>query len=142
MSSSDGDPVRNLPLVAPPQPGERRAAGWQVTLTTVAIALVIAIVLWGINNQRQEGAGEQTATAQQTPVATQNGNASQAQSEPQSTQSQAEGSKPNNVPGTTGQGSSSSGGSEDTGGKSEQQPTSAGRNGKPTEHSDKPTQPR
>lgn len=68
MNQSDEKTVRNLPLVQPPQPGEKRAAGWQIVLTALAAITIIAVFLWGVTNQRSESGGEQTAATQPAPA--------------------------------------------------------------------------
>jgi hypothetical protein len=68
MNQSDEKTVQNLPLVQPPQPGEKRAAGWQIVLTALAAITIIAVFLWGVTNQRSESGGEQTAATQPAPA--------------------------------------------------------------------------
>ncbi len=68
MNQSDEKTVRNLPLVQPPQPGEKRAAGWQIVMTALAAITIIAVFLWGVTNQRSESGGEQTAATQPAPA--------------------------------------------------------------------------
>jgi hypothetical protein len=74
MNQSDEKTVRNLPLVQPPQPGGKRAAGWQIVLTALAAITIIAVFLWGVTNQRSESGGEQTAATQPAPATSQTAN--------------------------------------------------------------------
>ena len=96
MNSFQEDPARDLPLIKPPQPGERRARGWQIAITLVAAVAIVAVFLWDINNQRPEGGNEQTAATQPAPATPHSANpqgAPAAQNQPQK------------APSTTGQGS-------------------------------------
>jgi cytoskeletal protein RodZ len=129
MSSLQNDPVRNLPLVKPPQPSEKRADGWQVAATAIAAVVIVSLFLWGINNQRDETtAGQQTAT-QATP---QGGQEPQAQNQ-----------QPGNAAATTGQSSNDNPPQSGNAGQtSTQQPTNPGQNGQPTENSGQQAQPR
>ncbi|HEY7230111.1 MAG TPA: hypothetical protein VH558_07055 [Pseudolabrys sp.] len=127
MNSFDNDPVRNLPLVTQPRPGPKRAAWWQIALTTVAVVAIVAIFLWGINNQHEEGADQQTAakvTSPAMPEAPSNAGAPQDQSQKA-------------TPSTTGQGGSqgnSQGGGEPQGG-------SANKDHQPLDSNGEPAQP-
>jgi hypothetical protein len=89
------DPIRNLPLVIEPRVDKKRADTWQIVLTTFGVVAILSIFFWGINNQRDETAGEQTAAAMPTPVAPQGGNTKQDENQ------QNAGQQP---PSTTGQG--------------------------------------
>ncbi len=96
MSSFENDPIRNLPLVTPPRQARKRAAGWQIALTALGVVAIVTVFLWGINNQRDETAGQQSATTAATPVAPQGKQAGQNDAERQ-------------APSTTGQGSNGGG---------------------------------
>jgi hypothetical protein len=98
MNSLENDPVRNLPLVIEPRGGRKRAAGWQIILTTVGLVAIVTVFLFGINHQRDETGGEQAAATAPTPVAPQGGETQQGQ---QQNQQQAGQQQP---PSTTGQG--------------------------------------
>src|SRR5262245_45128383 len=83
MNSSGNDPIRNLPLVTEPRRGDRLAAAWQVLPTAFALVAIVTVFFWGINNQRDETAGEQTAATMPTPVAPQGGDTQQSQQQGQ-----------------------------------------------------------
>jgi hypothetical protein len=70
VNSFKEDPLRNLPLVTPPQTGKSRAAWWQITAAIGAVAIIV-VFLWGISNQRDETAGEPTAATMATPASPQ-----------------------------------------------------------------------
>jgi hypothetical protein len=144
MSSFENDPAQHLlPLVTPPQPGEKRAARWQITATAIGVVMVIALFLWGLNNQRDESAGQQTAGTQPTQVTPQG-----ASSPPPAQNSQQAGQQQpgqSNAPTTTGQGGGEQGDAAqktNAGQQSNQQPTNPGQNGPPTDNSGQPAQPR
>jgi hypothetical protein len=150
MSSFENDPARNLPLVTPPQPSEKRAAGWQITATAIGVVIVIALFLWGLNNQRDETAGQQTAGTQPTQVTPQGASGPPpAQNQQPSVQNsqQAGQQQPgqSNAPTTTGQGGGEQGDAAqkmNAGQQFNQQPTNPGQNGPPTDNSGQSAQPR
>jgi hypothetical protein len=74
------DPVRQLPRVIAPQPGKKRAAGWQIALTAVGLVAIVTVFLWGINNQRDETEGRQSAATTPMPAASQNADGRQSPS--------------------------------------------------------------
>jgi len=138
VNSFEKDPLRNLPLVTPPQTGKRRAAWWQITAAAIGAVAIIFVFLWGISNQRDETAGQPTAATQATPTSPQ-GDAQQApaQQNPQQRSS--------NAPATSGQGSREQGEAEQKKNSeqpSNQQPTNAGQNAPPNENSGQQLQPR
>src|SRR5215510_8801922 len=91
--------MRNLPLVTPPQTANKRAAGWQIIATAIGATVIVMMFLWGINNQRDETAG-------QSPAATQTAPAQPAGDQQQGTQqSEQKDQGSNNASATTGQGS-------------------------------------
>src|SRR5262245_34219790 len=57
MNSSGNDPIRNLPLVTEPRRADRPAATWQVLLTAFGLIAIVTVFFWGLNNQRDETAG-------------------------------------------------------------------------------------
>lgn len=106
MNSFQENPARNLPLIKSPQPGERRARGWQIAITLVAAIAIVVVFLWGINNQRPEGGNEQTAATQPAPATPHSANpqgAPAAQNQPQkapsTTTGQGGSDQPDNQPG-------------------------------------------
>lgn len=103
MSTLNQDPMRNLPVVTPPPTGNKRAAGWQKTVTAIAAIAIVAIFLWGLNNQRDESTGEQSAGTQPTPVAPQGASPPPAQAQNQQ-QTGAQQQDQDNGSATTGQG--------------------------------------
>lgn len=128
MNSLGDDPIRNLPLVTEPRGGKRRAATWQIVLTAVVLIAIVSVFLWGVNNQRDETAGEQTAATMPAPAtpqtaAQQGQNSQQAGQQPQQQQQ---------APSTTGQG----------GGDQKDHPQNNGQktNAQPTESNGTPTQ--
>ena len=138
MNSFEKDPLRNLPLVTPPQTGKRRAAWWQITAAAIGAVVIVFVFLWGISNQRDETASRPTAATQATPASPQG----EAQ---QGTQQSGQQQGSTNAPATTGQGSREQGEAEqkkNSGQPSNQQPTSAGQNAPPTENSGQQAQPR
>jgi hypothetical protein len=143
VNSFKEDPLRNLPLVTPPQTGKRRAAWWQITAAAIGAVAIIVVFLWGVSNQRDETAGEPTAATKATPASPQ-GDAQQAPAQKNTQQSrQQQGSS--NAPATTGQGSREQGEAEqktNSGQASNRQPTNAGQNAPPTEHGGQQAQPR
>jgi cytoskeletal protein RodZ len=104
MNSFDDDPVRNLPLVTQPRPGPKRAAWWQIALTTFALVAIVAIFLWGVNNQHEEATDQQTAATQ---------NPATPEAPPSAVAPQDHTQKTN--PSTTGQGGSETGGQQQNG---------------------------
>jgi hypothetical protein len=127
MSPPQNDPVRNLPLVKPPQPGEKRVAGWQVAATAIAAIVIVSLFLWGVNNQREETTAGQQATAPRTTL--------QGRQEPQ-----AQNQQPGNAAATTGQSSNDNRSQgENAGQTSTQQPTIPAQNGQPTENNGQPS---
>jgi hypothetical protein len=78
--------------VIEPPAGNKSAATWQIVVTTVGLIAIVAVFLFGINHQRDETAGEQTAATASAPASPQGG-------EPQQDQQQA-----GQSPSTTGQG--------------------------------------
>ena len=143
MNSFEKDPLRNLPLVTPPQTGKRRAAWWQITAAAIGAVVIVFVFLWGISNQRDETASRPTAATQATPASPQ-GEAQQGSGQQNTLQSgQQQGST--NAPATTGQGSREQGEAEqkkNSGQPSNQQPTNVGQNAPPTENSGQQAQPR
>ena|GEM_PF-1118364 len=143
MNSFEKDPLRNLPLVTPPQTGQKRAAWWQITAAAIGAVAIVFVFLWGISNQRDENTGQPTAAIQATPASPQ-GEAPQAPAQQNIQQSgQQQGSS--NPPTTTGQGSREQGEAEqktNSGQPSNQRPTNAGQNAPPTENSGQQSQPR
>ena len=142
MKSHEDDPLRNLPLVTPPQPGKRRAAWWQITAAAIGAVAIVFLLLWGINNQRDETAGQPTAATQATP-ATPQGESQQAPAQQDSSPGQQQGLS--NASSTTGQGSRDQGEAaqkSNSGQPSNQQPTNPGQNAPPTENNGQPAQPR
>lgn len=138
MNSFEKDPLRNLPLVTPPQTGKRRAAWWQITAAAIGAFAIIFVFLWGISNQRDETAGQPTAATQATPTSPQ-GDAQQASARQNPQQ------RSSNAPATSGQGSREQGEAEQKKNSeqpSNQQPTNAGQNALPTENSGQQLQPR
>jgi hypothetical protein len=101
MSFMQPDPIQNRALTTQAQPGEPRAAGWQIALTAVAAIAIVTVFLWGINNQRDESAGQQTAATEAGP--TSQGSKQQGEQPPQTQQQQQESGNP---PATTGHGGS------------------------------------
>ena len=96
MNSFQEDPARNLPLVKqPPQPGERPARGWQIAITLAAAVAIVAVFLWGINNERPEGGQEQTAATQPAPATPHSANP---QGAPPTTTGQGTGNQENGQP--------------------------------------------
>jgi hypothetical protein len=130
MTSPEDDPLRKLPLVSPPEPGEKRAAWWQITIAAVGAIAIVYVFLWGINNQRDETSGQQTTASQPTPATPHGDN--QAPS--------------SNAPATTGQSNNSDqeagAQKENTDKQSGQQPTSPPQNGKPGDTGGQSQQPR
>lgn len=63
------DPLRTAPLVSGPPSPQHRAQGWQIFATTVGALAIVALLFYGLNNQRDGGhaAGEQTAAQEVTP---------------------------------------------------------------------------
>jgi hypothetical protein len=142
VNSFEKDPLRNLPLVTPPQTGERRAAWWQITAAAIGAVAIVFVFLWGISNQRDENTGQPTAATQATPSPKGEAQAPAQQNIQQSGQQQ-QGSS--NAPTTTGQGSREQGEAEqktNSGQPSNQQPTNAGQNAPPTENSGQQAPPR
>jgi len=131
MNSSGNDPIRNLPLVTEPRVGQKHAATWQVLLTAFGLIAIVTVFFWGINNQRDETAGEQTAATTPTPVAPQGGDAQQSQQ-----QGQQQAQQPQQQPSTTGQG----GGAEN--GDQKDQPKTSGQKagGQPADKNGEPAQ--
>jgi hypothetical protein len=133
------DPIRSLALATRPRPPEKRAAGWQIALTAIGAIAIVTIFLWGINNQRDEAAGQQTATTEAAPPVQ--------EAKPQGEQQQQPGQQqqvPNQAPATTGQG----GGNQQNGRpspnadqKRSQSPTNSGQNGSPAAKNGQPAQP-
>jgi len=139
MSSLENDPIRNLPVVTTEPPVNRSAASWQVLLTAVALVAIVTIFFWGINNQRDETAGEQTAATMPASVAPQSADAKQdtKQDQPQG-QQQAGQQQPQQPPSTTGQGS----GNDKNGDRKDQPQTSAQKaNGQPAGGNRQPAHP-
>ena len=95
MNSPGNDPIRNLPLVIKARDGNRRAATWQVVMTAFALIAIVTVLLWGINNQRDETAGQQTAATMPAAATPQGADAAQGQRRQQAGQQ---------APSTTGQG--------------------------------------
>jgi hypothetical protein len=144
MSFTDQpDPIQNLALATQPRPGERRAAGWQIVLTAAVAVAVVTIFLWGINNQRDETAGQQTAATEAAPPAQES--KLQGEQSPQTQQQagqQHQGS--GNAPTTTGQGGNDQHNTQPADNadqKRSQSPTDAGQNGSPAANSGQPAQP-
>lgn len=118
---TSNDPLRNLPIVTPPRPGEKRARPWQIAATAIAAIAVIALVLYGLNSQRGEGeGGAQTAATQVTPP----GGAEQPA---QARQQAAPNAGQSKAPATTGQGGDNNGAAPSGGGAQQQgrQPANA-----------------
>jgi Chitin synthesis regulation, resistance to Congo red len=143
MSSFEKDPARNLPLVKAPQSGEKRAARWQIAATAIGVIVVIVLFLWGLNNQRDETAGQQTAGTQPMQVTPQSstGGPPPAQNQQQAGQQQ---QSQSNAPTTTGQGSADHGGDaqkSNAGQTTNQQPTNPGQNDPPTDNNSQAAQP-
>lgn len=107
------DPLRNLPLVVEAHNAKRRAATWQIILATFGLIAIVTIFLFGINHQRDETAGQQTAATAPTPASPQGGD----------TQQQAGPQQPSS---TTGQR-----GGDDKNGDQKDQPQSGKVNGQP-----------
>jgi hypothetical protein len=84
-----------------PRGGKMRAATWQIALTTVVLIAIVSVFLWGINNQRDETAGGQTAATMPTPANPQGAGTQQGQSPQQAGQQPQQ-----QAPSTTGQGGS------------------------------------
>jgi hypothetical protein len=73
-------------------------ATWQIALTAFALITIVTVFFWGINNQRSETAGDQTAATMPTPATPKGADA-------QKDQAQAEGQQAGQpAPSTTGQG--------------------------------------
>jgi len=102
MNSPENDPIRNRPLVTEPRVRKKRAVGWQIALTAVGLIAIVTVFLFGINHQRDETAGEQTAATMATPVAPQGGDTQQGQQQNQ--QQAGQQSQQQQPPSTTGQG--------------------------------------
>jgi|SRR5690242_10278266 len=137
------DPMRNLALATQPQPGKKRAAGWQIVLTAVGAIAIVTIFLWGINNQRDESAGQQTAVTESTPSS--QGARTQGE-QPAQTQQQAgqQQQGAGKTPATTGQGGSDQQNTQpaDNGRQnSNQSPTNASQNGSSAVSNGQPSQP-
>jgi hypothetical protein len=96
MNPLGTDPVRNLPLVTESANAHRRVTTWQIALTAFALIAIVTVFFWGINNQRNETAGEQTAATMSTPP--------QGAGDAQKGQAQADGQQTGQAPSTTGQG--------------------------------------
>lgn len=103
MSSFENEPLRNLPLVTEPRSAHKPAAPWQVLLTALGLTAIVATFLFGINHQRGETAGEQTAATTPTPVAPQGDGTQQGQQQGQQQAGQ-QSQHPQQPPSTTGQG--------------------------------------
>jgi hypothetical protein len=112
------DPLRNLPLVIEDRNAKRRAATWQIVLTTFGLIAIVSTFLFGINHQRDETAGQQTAATAPTPASPQSGDTQQGQGQQQAGQQQ--------PPSTTGQG-----GGDDKNGDHKDQPQSGKVDGQP-----------
>jgi hypothetical protein len=104
MRQRVNEPIRNLPVVTAPRAGQGSAATWQIVLTVFGLVAIVAIFFWGINNQRDETAGEQTAATMPAPATPQAADA-------QKGQGQAEGQQADQrtQPSTTGQGGDQNG---------------------------------
>ena len=122
MNSLGNDPIRNLPLVTEPRDGRKRAATWQVVLTAFGLVAIVTIFFWGINNQRDETAGEKTAATMPT-SATPQGADTQGQGEQQPAS-------------TTGQG----GDDKNSGQKDQPRIDGQKANGQPVDSNGKPAQ--
>jgi|SRR5215472_905522 hypothetical protein len=103
------DPLRNPPLVRQPQPGEKRAAGWQIALTAVGAIVIVVVFLWGISNQRDENGGQQTVATHATPATPQGADQQGGQPQGKSQQSGQQQQGSNNASTTTGQGGNDQG---------------------------------
>ena len=126
MNSPDNDAIRNLPLVIETPDENKRANPWQIILTTFGLIAIVTIFLWGLNNQRDETVGGQTAATMPAPVSSQGGDAQPAQQA---------GAQPQ-TPSTTGQGSDDQKDRpNNTGQKPEKQP--AKDNGEPAQRQSK-----
>src|SRR5262245_25056057 len=130
MSSPENDPIRNLPLVTEPRRGDRRAATWQVLLTAFGLIAIITMFFWGLNNQRDETAGEQTTATTPTPVTPQGGDTQQGQQQGQQDQ------QPQQSPSTTGQ----AGGDDKSNQKDQPQTGGQKANGPPADGNGQPAQ--
>jgi hypothetical protein len=130
MNSLENDPIRNLPLVTEPRDTKRPAATWQIVLTAFGLIAIVTVFLWGINNQRDETAGQQTAATMPSTVSPQGG------AEQNQNQQQAGQPPQQSKPSTTGQGGGDQNGRQPNGGQTTNgQP--AGSNGKPTQDQSK-----
>ena len=131
MNSSGNDPIRHLPLVTEPRRADRPAATWQVLLTAFGLIAIVTVFFWGLNNQRDETAGEQTAATMPTPVAPQGGDAQQGQP-----QGQQQAQQPQQPSSTTGQGAG------DNNGDQKDQPKTSGQKagGQPADKNGEPAQ--
>lgn len=101
-------PVSQQTLVLQePQRPEARASGLQIAATVAGAVFVLVVVLYGLNNQRDEPGGKldtPTETANSQPAADGQGNQSQAsQQQPASPNNRKPGSSAN-APATTSQG--------------------------------------
>ena len=123
MSSFEKDPIRNLPLVTPPGPAKKGAAGWQIALTVFGAVAIVTVFLWGINNQRNGTAGQQSAATAAAPVVPQGTETGQTDAQRQ-------------APSTTGQGGNGGGGDRPReADKAEQKPVDS--NSEPAERQSK-----
>lgn len=100
-----------------------RAGSLQISVTAIAIAAILLLFFWGVNNQREENGGSETA-AQPMPATVTSAGTSGAQS----SQSKA--------PETTGQAPN-----QPAAPPANQQPTGTGQNATPAQ-GDQPAQPR
>jgi hypothetical protein len=132
-----------------PDPEDNRAGGTQIAIVAVAIVVILSIFFYGLNNQRDEAAGPQTAAAGAAPVnAGASPSAAQAPSDqkPQQQGNTAQ-TQPPATPGhapsmTTGQGDSTRTTGTESGNKpAPQQPANAGPNGTAAGNSGAPAQP-
>lgn len=131
MNSSGNDPIRNLPLVTEPRRGDRPAATWQVLLTAFGLIAIVTVFFWGLHNQRDETAGEQTAATTPTPVTPQGGDTQQGQQQGEQRTQQ-----PQQPPSTTGQG-----GGDDKSTQKDQPPAGGQKaNGPPADSNGQPAQ--
>jgi hypothetical protein len=107
MNTFEDSATRNLPAVTERPRAEHSAARWQITLTFVAAAAIVAIFLWGLNNQRIETGGQETAATQPAPAAPQSTGQQAAQpSTTENSQQQQPKAGTANPSSTTGSGSS------------------------------------
>lgn len=85
MSSFEDDPLQKLPAVVPPEPGEKRATWWQITIAVIGAIAIVSVAFWGLNNQRDAPSSQQTAGTQATPATPRGYNPTQSNSAPATT---------------------------------------------------------